>query len=85
MSLKLREDLPESFRMTKQIPGMGMVMFDSDKVQPEDYHKWKKMGFADLFVEHVVEPIVEAIVENVIEEVKEVIAERRAKKRTPKK
>lgn len=85
MSLKLRNDLPESFRMTKQIPGMGMVMFDSDKVQPEDYSKWKKMGFGDLFVEHVVEPIVEAIVENVIEEVKEVIAERRAKKRTPKK
>lgn len=78
---KLREDLPESFTITKQLPGVGMMMFNSEKVQPEDYHKWHKMGFADLFVEHVVEPIVESVIENVIEEVKEVIK----RKRTPKK
>ena len=79
---KLREDLPETFTITKQLPGVGMMMFNSEKVQPEDYHKWHKKGFADLFVEHVVEPIVEAVIENVIEEVKEVIQRR---KRTPKK
>ena len=78
---KLREDLPESFTITKQLPGVGMMMFNSEKVQPEDYHKWHKMGFADLFVEHVVEPIVESVIENVIEEVKEVIK----RKRVPKK
>lgn len=79
---KLREDLPEISTITKQLPGVGMMMFNSEKVQPEDYHKWHKMGFSDLFVEHVVEPIVEAVIENVIEEVKEVIQRR---KRTPKK
>lgn len=79
-NLKLREDLPENFRITKQIPGMGMVMFNTEKVQPEDYPKWKKLGFGDLFIEHVVEPIVEKVIENVIEEVKEVVK----KKRKPK-
>lgn len=85
MSLKLREDLPESFRMTKQIPGMGMVMFDSEKVQPQDYHKWKKMGFGDLFMEHVVEPVINAVVDHVIEEAKEAIQKVVTKKRAPKK
>jgi hypothetical protein len=78
---KLREDLPESFTVTKQLPGVGMMMFNSEKVQPEDYHKWSKMGFADLFVEYVVEPIANQLVEKVVEEVKEVIQ----RKRTPKK
>lgn len=84
MSLKLREDLPENFRMTKQIPGMGMVLFDSEKVQPQDYSKWKKMGFGDLFVEHVVEPVINAVVENVIEEAKEVIQKAVKRQRKPK-
>jgi len=79
-NLKLREDLPENFRITKQIPGMGMVMFNSEKVQPEDFPKWKKLGFADLFVEHVVEPIVEAVVENVVEAVVEKIKRKRKPK-----
>lgn len=83
--LKLKEHLPESFTITKQVPGVGMMMFNSEKVQPQDYPKYAKMGFADLFVEYVVEPVIEAIVDNVIDEVKEVIAERRAKKRVPKK
>lgn len=80
-NLKLREDLPENFRISKQIPGMGMVMFNSEKVEPQDYHKWAKMGFADLFIEHVVEPIIEAVIEKVVDEVKDVIKRRR----TPKK
>ena len=82
--LKLREDLPENFRITKQIPGMGMVMFDTDKIQPQDYHKWKKLGFGDLFIEHVVEPVINAVVETVIEEAKEVIQKAVKRKRKPK-
>ncbi len=80
MNLKLREDLPENFTITKQVPGVGMMMFNTEKVQPQDYHKWSKMGFADLFVEHIVEPVIEAIVDNVIDGVKDAIVNRKKSK-----
>ncbi len=82
-NLKLREDLPENFRITKQIPGVGQVMFNSEKVKPEEFEKWHKLGFADLFVEHVVEPLANVLVDKVVDEVKEVIKKRRSKN-TPK-
>jgi len=73
LKLKLKSDLPENFRVTKQIPGVGMVMFSSEKVKPEDYHKWHKMGFSDLFEE--VEPVVEKSVEGA----KELVNKRKTK------
>jgi hypothetical protein len=78
--LKLRQDLPENFRITKQIPGVGQVMFNSEKVQPHEYEKWHKLGFADLFEEYVVEPLANVLVEKVVDEVKEVIKKRRRRK-----
>jgi hypothetical protein len=75
MNLKLREDLPENFTITKQVPGVGMMMFNTEKVQPQDYHKWHKMGFADLFIEYVAEPVIEAIVDNVIDGVKHKVSD----------
>jgi hypothetical protein len=38
-------------------------MFNTEKVQPQDYHKWSKMGFADLFVEKVIDATVNFVVE----------------------
>jgi len=74
--LKLRQDLPENFRVTKQIPGLGMVMFNTEKVHPNDYQKWFDLGFQDLF-----ELIIEEVIEEVIEKVEEVIEKKRRRRK----
>lgn len=67
--LKLKSNLPENFRVTKQIVGVGMFQFDSSKVDKVDYPKWSRLGFGDLFEEEV------EVIEEAPKEVKEVVVE----------
>jgi hypothetical protein len=81
--LELRSDLPETFKMTKQVHGVGMIQFDSSKVKVEDYPKWAKLGFADLF-KSVVETVIETIIDKIEEKLEDGAEKRKAKRKSKK-
>jgi hypothetical protein len=66
--LELKPEFQTNFTLTKVLPGIGMIKFDSKVVDPADYPKWSALGFDDLFQE-VVTKIVKELIKEGIDEV----------------
>ena len=65
--LELKPEFQTNFTLTRNIPGLGMIKFDSKVVDPADYQKWSDLGFEELFREAITKIVTEIIKEGIDE------------------